>query len=418
MQFNRRTRPARTGRVVDSAMVSRCRLRIAGVWLLVTAVGSSVPWKTTTAQAVKTTTLTTPLAEHPEPLTQPSAVLELRDGRVLVADTKDRLLYLYDFAKGSATQVSRQGGGPLEYQLPAGLFASGDSIIVVDMLQQRFLVLDAAGTPLRTQRMLVGGDVASTIIKVGNVIAIDAKGRVYTESRGLTVVQGKMPIISDTVALVRWQTIGTRGDTLATRVEHTEMPKMGGDPKSGISFKLPMQAFITRDAWAVFPDGRVAVARASDYHTEWYDVAGRKSVAGRVPYSPIPITEVDKSLARKATKDAAEQGMKLGTSMAASSGQKMPKIAMEVEEPATWPKVKPPFAAVRAAPDGRLWVVRMIGGATELSEYDVIAPDGRLERRVRTPDHVTLIGFGKGVVYGVRKDEDDLRYLQRYRFTP
>ena len=384
--------------------------------LVLLAFGASAASAQGTRPSPQTITLSAPLAEHPEPLTQPNAMLELRDGRVLVADTKDRLLYLYDFAKGSATQVSRQGGGPLEYQFPAGIFASGDSVLVVDMLQQRLLVLDAAGTPLRTQRLATSGDVASTIIKVGAVIAVDARGRVYTESRGMTIVQGKMPTVSDTVALVRWQTIGTRGDTLATRVEHTEMPKMGGDPKAGISFKLPLQAFVMRDAWAVFPDGRVAVARASDYHTEWYDASGRKAVAGRVPYTPIPITEADKALARKATKDAAEQGMKLGTSMAASSGQKMPKINMEVEEPATWPKVKPPFASVRAAPDGRLWVVRMIGGATEIGEYDVIAPDGRLERRVRTPPNVTLLGFGKGVLYGVRKDEDDLRYLQRYRY--
>ncbi|MCC6927811.1 MAG: hypothetical protein IT359_02360 [Gemmatimonadaceae bacterium] len=367
------------------------------------------------AQSPPTLTLTAPLAEHPEPLTQPSAILELRDGRVLVADTKDRLLYLYDFAKGTATQVSRQGGGPLEYQFPAGIYATGDSILVVDMLQQRFLVLDASGTPLRSQRLSTGGDLAMSIVKLGTVIAVDGKGRVYTESRGMTIVQGKMPTFSDTIALVRWQTIGVRGDTIATRVEHTDMPKMGGDPKAGLSIKLPMQAFVTRDSWAVFPDGRVAVARASDYHTEWYDAAGRMTVAGRVPFTPLPITEADKTLARKATKDAYEQGMKLGTSMAASSGQKMPKIAMEVEEPAAWPKVKPPFAAVRAAPDGRLWVVRAIGGATEISEYDVIAPDGKLVRRVRTPKNVTLIGFGKGVLYGVRKDEDDLRYLQRYR---
>ncbi|HEX4933991.1 MAG TPA: hypothetical protein VFV33_12470, partial [Gemmatimonadaceae bacterium] len=389
--------------------------RTAGSWLLALAASSPLLAQRGTG-APPTLTLTTPLAEHPEPLTQPGSLHELRDGRILIADTKDRLLYLYDFANQSAAQVSRQGGGPLEYQFPAGIFAAGDSILVVDMLQQRFLVLDAAGTPRRTHRLVATGDVATTMVKLGTVIAIDAKGRVYTESRGVTIVAGKMPTLSDTVALVRWSTLGTRGDTLATRIEHAEMPKMGGTPQSGISFKLPMTAFTVRDAWAVFPDGRVAVARGSDYHTEWIDAGGRRTVAGRVPYTPIPITERDKERARKAMREGAEQGLKLGASMAASSGQKMPKIAMDVEEPASWPKVKPPFAMVRAGPDGRLWVVRSGGGDDEGAEYDVLAPDGRLERRVRTSPRVTLLGFGKGVLYAVRKDEDDLRYLQRYRY--
>lgn len=102
--------------------------------------------------------------------------------------------------------------------------------------------------------------------------------------------------------------------------------------------------------------------------------------------------------------------------MAAGSGQKTPKIAMEVEEPPSWPKVRPPFAGARAAPDGRLWVARTMADYDAVMEYDVLAPGGRLERPVRTPKGVSLIGFGKGVLYVVRKDADELHYLQRYRY--
>ena len=381
-----------------------------GSCLLATAVCSPL-----CAQQVTTTTLKAPLAEHPEPLTQPTTLLELRDGRVLVADSKDRLLFIYDFAKETATQVSRQGSGPLEYQLPSGIFDAGDSIIVLDFLQQRMLILDDKGGPLRTHRLVPAGDATAAIIKLGAIFGLDARGRFYSESRGLTMVQGKLPTVSDTVALVRWASLGGRGDTLAVRVEHTPPPKMSGNPTDGLNIKLSMTAFELRDSWALFPSGVVAVARASDYHTEWIDAAGRKKVGPRVAYTPLTVTEADKALARKATREAAEQGLKLGASMAAGSGQKMPRIKMDVEEPAAWPTVKPPFAGVRAAPDGRLWVTRMIAGASDIAEYDVLAPGGKLERKVRLPKDVTLLGFGKGVLYGVRKDEDDLRYLQRYR---
>ncbi|MEP7382635.1 MAG: hypothetical protein ABI910_13170 [Gemmatimonadota bacterium] len=169
-----------------------------------------------------------------------------------------------------------------------------------------------------------------------------------------------------------------------------------------------------RDAWAVFSTGRVAVARANDYDTEWGGPTAMVS-GPRGPYTPVPVTEADKSLIRKTTREAAEQGLKLGSSMVAGSGQKMPKISMELGEPPAWPNVKPPFAGVRAAPDGRLWVARNLGGAGEVVDYDVIAPGGKLERRVRFPNDVTLLGVEKGNIYATRKDEGDLRYRQRYR---
>ncbi len=223
-----------------------------------------------------------------------------------------------------------------------------------------------------------------------------------------------MPTTSDTVALVRWTALGVRGDTVATRVDPAPVPKMSGGASEGIRFKLPIVAMQPRDAWAIFPSGRIAVVRANDYHTEWGGASAM--VAGpRIPYTPVTMTEADKERVRKNTREAAEQGLKLGSSMAAGSGQKMPKIAMELEEPPAWPKVKPPFTAVRAAPDGRLWVARPLAGGDDAVEYDVLAPGGKLERRVRFPAHVTLLGFGKGTVYATRRDEDDLRYLQRYR---
>src|SRR5690606_13458762 len=101
-------------------------------------------------------------------------------------------------------------------------------------------------------------------------------------------------------------------------------------------------------------------------------------------------------------------------SMAGASGQKMPKISLELEEPSPWPKVKPPFSSARAAPDGRLWVARAAAD-DDVAEYDVVAPGARLEKRVRLPRGVTLAGFGQDMLYAVREDEDDLRYLQRYR---
>jgi hypothetical protein len=262
---------------------------------------------------------------------------------------------------------------------------------------------------------VASGDAISALVRVGTIVAVDGRGRVYSESRGMTMVQGQMPTMSDTVALVRWSTLGVRGDTLATRVDPAPMPRMSGNPTDGLRVRLPIMALEPRDAWAIFTSGAVAVARAAEYRSEWIEASGARRAGPRVAYTPIPVTEGDKAQVRRTAREAAEQGLKLGSSMAAGSGQKMPKISLDLDEPATWPRVKPPFTAVRAAPDGRLWVARSQSGSRDVTEYDVLAPGGALERRVQFPPRVTLLGFGKGVVYGVRKDADDLRYLQRYR---
>ena len=47
--------------------------------------------------------------------------------------------------------------------------------------------------------------------------------------------------------------------------------------------------------------------------------------------------------------------------------------------------------------------------------FDLLDADGRLVDAVTFPEGAVMLGFGKGVVYATRKDEDDLLYLQRFR---
>jgi hypothetical protein len=48
--------------------------------------------------------------------------------------------------------------------------------------------------------------------------------------------------------------------------------------------------------------------------------------------------------------------------------------------------------------------------------YDVIDNSGKVVSRVVLPKRTRLVGFGNGTVYLARIDEDDLQYLQRYRW--
>jgi hypothetical protein len=91
---------------------------------------------------------------------------------------------------------------------------------------------------------------------------------------------------------------------------------------------------------------------------------------------------------------------------------------VQIPEPTDWPDVKPAFtaSAATATPNGQLWVLRTRAAKDRIPTYDVFDAAGRVVGRVALPVDTRLVGFGNGTVYLVRSDEDDLQYLQRYRF--
>jgi hypothetical protein len=87
----------------------------------------------------------------------------------------------------------------------------------------------------------------------------------------------------------------------------------------------------------------------------------------------------------------------------------------ELLPPASWPATYPAVGALGliAAPDGRLWARRAIPFRVGREQWDVIDAAGKLVASWRLPPKTTIVAAGQGVVYTVRTDEDDLRYIQR-----
>ena len=81
-----------------------------------------------------------------------------------------------------------------------------------------------------------------------------------------------------------------------------------------------------------------------------------------------------------------------------------------------WPATKAPFAAggLRVSPAGEAWVQLATPGDDPAPLYAVLGPDGSLARLVRLPAGRRLVGLGRASVYAVRKDEDDLEWVERY----
>ena len=64
--------------------------------------------------------------------------------------------------------------------------------------------------------------------------------------------------------------------------------------------------------------------------------------------------------------------------------------------------------------NGELWVTRAGAWNAKTSTIDVFDAAGRLVRRVTIPATHRVAGFGRGTVYLVRTDEDELQWLERY----
>jgi hypothetical protein len=408
--------------------------------------GATVPLG---AQGVPTRSYAKADVEFGEPFSGVSGVRGLADGRVVVADVRDKLVQVVNLATGAAVRVGREGSGPGEYGLPSALFAlPGDSSVVYDPLNQRYLPVGPDGKPGATFR--VGGDGPSPRgagappgappggaagrrpggpggpmmmlggLGLGRPVTTDAAGRLYFE--GIPLVMGPNgPTSADSAPVIRYDR-ATRGtDTVAW----LRLPKGGASVSSsggGNNQRVMVRVggstpFAARDAWSVLPNGTVAIVRVADYHVELVGPAGTVTRGPAVPFTPIAVGEAEKREYREQQKNRQVVAI-MRTDGPGGSRTQASATPPPFEEPDRWPATKPPFAegGVLAAPTGELWVARNRRAGDEVPTYDIFSAAGRLVRRAQFPPRTRVVGFGPGgVVYTVRSDEDDLQWLQRYR---
>jgi hypothetical protein len=382
-------------------------------------------------------TLPAPNATFEEPFSSVGmgTVRELSDGRLIVADARDKVVQRIDLRTGQAVAIGREGSGPAEFGMPLRLFgAPADTTLLFDPLNTRYLVIGPDAKPVNTfrtesetpptrtgpggGRMMIGGGLMAR--------AADARGRLYAESSPLTIGADGRPKSADSAAVVRYDRGTRRLDTL-TYVKLPAMNiQMSGSGNNIQSIRIGGANPLTpRDEWTVFPDGRVAIVRAGDYHVDWIMPNGAKRSTPAVRYAPIRMTAAE-IRHEEGLRSAAQAGqmsimMTQDNSGSRRTAQMGPPAGAPPPEPLTdWPEVKPPFRpgfqSVLARPNGELWVRRTEGASAKGTLYDVFNAAGSVAYQVRVQEGWTLVGFGNGTVYTTRKDEDDLVYLQRHSF--
>lgn len=380
------------------------------------------------AQNVQTRTLSRPDAEFSEPFTQIGGVRELKDGRLIVTDPRDKTVQVVDLKAGTATKLGREGSGPGEYGIPFGMMAlPNDTTAIADILNNRILLINPNATvggfvdlnvppPAGARgeggpRMMIGSSMPT---------AADAKGRFYVRGAPFRMTDAG-PQSADSVPMIRWTRASGKRDTLAWlrlpananqvtsrggRGNQQVMVRMGGGPP-----------FNGADQMAVAPDGRIAIAHHDPYSVDFVSETGQRVRGQPIRYDRQRISEGHKAEWRERQKTAT------GLTMTNDNGRRSATMgpAGQTEDPEVWGgEYMPPFLPLNNtlmfSNEGYLWIQRT-GPAGQPPTFDIIDRAGNLVQKVVLPKRSRLVGFGNGAVYTARLDEDDLQYLQKHRFT-
>jgi hypothetical protein len=327
----------------------------------------------------------------------------------MVLELCERVVKLLDFRTGEEAQVSRTGSGPGEYRMANDLFATaGDSALIYDPGNRRFLIIGPDAKPVRTfSRLLRPSEMPANagIVASGfNVTAADRKGWLYARESGIrSGANGRVRM--DSVAVEKWNYSSGIRDTVV-------FFRLLGKP--GPFERVPTPPFLTGTQWAVAADGRVALVHPQDYHVDFVSATGVRTNGRPIPFTPIRLSAGHRAEWNESAQPPCGTGPR---SVTGADGRVSTVRVFGPPPPAEedWPDELPPFLANAAvfAPDGMLWV-RRTTAAGEPATHDVIDPSGRVVQKVVLEKRAKLLGFGKSSVYVLRVDEDDLQYVQRY----
>ncbi len=331
-----------------------------------------------------------------------TSVRELPDGRVLIADTREKRLVVADWKTGYTERLGRVGSGPGEFRSPRYLLALGpDSTLLFDTQQHRVIVIVGADK-LRPFPVKDGLRVTSFSPPIRGVDR-DSRLVVYAkipnrtpdpDHPGFQTVWGSDSVLVvianlwqpglDTIARIRGKFRGR------SSVDRTIRGRQW-------VFELVNPFGVEEQAW-MFPDGWMALALASPYRVDWRTPDGTWIHGAPLPFTPIPATDTEK--------------------LAAMSRYAMaiPEPQLDPSEYPGWPEFVPPFTNAALVPlhDGRVAIARFVTSASTLQVYDIVDRNGALSARIQVPLNSRIIAFGRESVYLVTRGAYDVERLTRH----
>ncbi|MBL0169426.1 MAG: hypothetical protein IPP90_01690 [Gemmatimonadaceae bacterium] len=354
------------------------------------------------------------------------SIREQRDGRVLVSGGNDQPLLLADFSSGKAELRIKTGAEDDEVRTMGPLWAwSGDSTASFDAGKARLMLFGPDGSLARTMGVgsappsaspggaPPGGGRGPRIPSMRYLVGTETAIGVGFPARPASPPNPALAPPRLPYPVVRYSLKTLRFDTIA-QLMPAQSPRPPLSPNSSNAGTMvvyigtaPVQSV---DVWAAYADGTVAVVRAATYRIEWFSPDGSRTSAEPVAYAPIPVTSGDRKRVVEEFKRAADAALQ-------SNPMRTAILAINYDEPASWPTTHPPFrgdiAPLVDARD-RLWLATRCNKDEQSLCYDVIDRSGVRVDRYKLPPRTMIVGFGKDVVYTFVDSKD---ILQRHPLT-
>lgn len=355
--------------------------------------------------------LATPLWELEEDFDSVGSVQSLPSGKLMVSDVGGRQLFQVDPKSRQRGAVGRQGQGPGEYQFPGDLLAwRSDSLLLVDRASRRFLVITPDGKMGRTLPFPEG------LGGLPDARGADRLGRIYFQAspfRGEPGATNMSATLPDTVPILRWDPASGKVDTLArVRIPALKMQVSGSENSRMVMMRS--QPYAPADGWVVAERGQIGVVREGDYHVEWLG-GDRPARGAAVRYDRVKVGAAEKEALLAAMRNPRNRVViNQGGPARGTPDARPPEPSAEEMD---WPEYMPPFSsrAVLPAPGNRLWVLRSQPAKATSRIYDIFDQTGTRVAVASLPSAQRVVGFGPGVVFATRTDEDGLQYLMAFK---
>jgi hypothetical protein len=328
---------------------------------------------------------------------QVSNVIELGDGRVAFADTKNKLFLTADLASGKVdtlgTRVDtiRMSAPPDRYKFPGWVaHLAGDTIALVDFAGQRTTLWSEKGNAITVLPITESAGREPVLIydAIGHAYKIDYKAVIGGGEPGRIFHPDSIPVLRITL-----------GSHKVDTVAQLRAPEYGS-ATFGEQSQEAVKVFAPNDFFGVLLDGSAWIARGHENRIDWRAPDGTWTVGKGRDYKRVPVTQADRD---RVLAQVREQGQQYG----------MPQ-ELEIKYP--FADTKPPFDFALASPNGDVWLQRPREKDGAPNVYDVVNRKGVWQREVTLPVGATLAGFGKGgAVYGTIKEANGFRSVARLK---
>jgi hypothetical protein len=332
----------------------------------------------------------------PVTFAQLSNVVELRDGRVVFADTKAKLFLQADLQTGKVDTLGTRvdslvaNAPPEHYKFPGWVaHLAGDTVALVDFSGLRTTLWSEDGRALGVLPIVEVAGKAPVLVydTVGNGYKVDYQAILGGAEPGRVVRPDSVPVLR----------IRLRSGKLDT-VANLASPEYG-DAMFGEQMQQAVKVFAPNDFFGVLPNGTAWLARGHENRVDWRAPDGKWTNGTSHDYPKVPVTQADRD---RVLAQVREHGKQFG---------------MPQDLPIQYPFAdsKPPFDFALGRPTGEVWLQRPRARDDAPYTYDVFDRQGTWERAIEFPKGASLAGFGgKGAVYGAIKEQDGSRTVGRY----